>query len=233
MDEPARLFARVQEQAGGAPVTHMMLQNEIPLEVTKAMLAHAHGGASSSSSSKVTSIFNPSPMLTTEQVRSFPWAQLDVLIVNEGEGLDLLEAFGDESAKKVESDDADSILQALAGTPQLEQLAWIIMTRGGKGVSSLLKKQAGGGYSLLHIPAGKPKSVVDTTGAGDTFAGYVVASLMALHEEQGKLGVESMTEEEAEKVLATAAWAGALAVESNGAMVSIPKREDVVRRQAS
>ena len=63
-------------------VTHLILQNEIPLASTIAYVQHAQ-------SLSICTVLNPSPMLTPDELRAFPWAGLHVLIVNEGESAEL------------------------------------------------------------------------------------------------------------------------------------------------
>ena len=71
---------------------------------------------------------------------------------------------------------------------------------------------------VRHIP-GVSADVVDTTGAGDTFTGYLAAALAA--------GADL------DDAVARAVVAGALAVESLGAVPSIPDAEAVARRIAA
>jgi len=69
----------------------------------------------------------------------------------------------------------------------------------------------------------RARAVIDTTGAGDTFSGYLVAALMAAHD-------EPLTRAVAESVLRRASLAAAMAVESHGAMDSITSAADVDAR---
>jgi ribokinase len=63
--------------------SHLLLQNEIPMESTLYAL---------NNSDNVTIIFNPSPLPTFDQIDSFPWHKVDWLLANEGEALDLYDA---------------------------------------------------------------------------------------------------------------------------------------------
>ena len=58
-------------------ITHLVLQNEIPLQTTVAFLEYAK---SDKAGNHITTIFNPSPMLSNAQVESFPWSSIDVLV---------------------------------------------------------------------------------------------------------------------------------------------------------
>ena len=207
-DDPSKVFASLS-----SPPTHLIVQNEVPLETTKAFLAYAHAV---DEQRPCMTVFNPSPMLSKAQLQNFNWKDVDVLIVNEGEGKDLLDAMG----SKAETD----VLQGLDSLQQLHHTSWIVMTRGGKGVAARVR-QDGKDASRSHfdVPPAKPRQVRDTTGAGDTFAGNLVASLMRQSASQQASSPLD--------VLQWAAMAAAVAVETDGAMESIPRYDEVAKRQ--
>lgn len=223
-DNPEKVFESCA--SSHSPITHLILQNEIPLETTKAFLHHAH----QQSQTRCISVFNPSPMLVEEEVRKFAWNEVDVLIVNEGEGEDLLKALGTSAQ--------GDVLDTLANVSQLKEVNYIVMTKGSKGSAAYVRpfkqdktKESQIQRTRIDVPASKPKQVVDTTGAGDTFAGNLVAGLMRLHDDQGEAEVdEKKAIEAAQEVLRWAGAAAAMAVEKNGAMESIPRFEDVQKR---
>jgi ribokinase len=203
-DDPKKVFKSLPSSP-----THLIVQNEIPLETTKAFLAYAH---SSQFEPPCMTIFNPSPMLSKEELQDFNWKDVDVLIVNEGEGRDLLQAMDEKSS-------AEDVLKALDSLDQLKHTSWIVLTRGKNGVSARLKVDKNQDErEHFDIAAVKPKQVVDTTGAGDTFAGYLVAGLMT----------ESWPPRQ---ILEYAATAASMAVEKEGAMESIPYFGYVIGRQ--
>lgn len=213
-DDPAKVFSSLPSQP-----THLILQNEIPLATTKAFLRHAR-----TVEPRCTTIFNPSPMLIGEEVRKFGWNEVDVLIVNEGEGQDLLEALG-QAELNTDSD----VLEALAKLDVLQHTSWIVVTKGARGVSAYVRAfSQASGRQRIDVPAAKPKAVQDTTGAGDTFAGNLVAGLMRAH---GQGGEQVGAADSANDVLRWAGAAAAVAVERNGAMESIPKFADVKKRE--
>ncbi|WVR08132.1 hypothetical protein IAU60_005178 [Kwoniella sp. DSM 27419] len=194
------------------PYTHLLLQNEIPLSST---LAHLE----SAGSSGLTSVFNPSPMLTQDQLRDFPWKHLSWLIVNEGELGDLLQAFGaalpnlQEDSTDLRSAAQEGIL-ALHRNEYFSSRVGIICTLGAKGI---LYFDPGRGLEIGHLPAAKLVNPLrDTTGAGDCFAGYFVAGLMG--------GAQL------EDVLKTCLTACAVCVENPGAMESVPLMDTVKPR---
>lgn len=225
-DDPKNVFESCA--SSHTPITHLILQNEIPLETTKAFLSHAH----QQSQTRCISVFNPSPMLAEEEVRKFAWNQVDVLIVNEGEGEDLLKALG---ANKQDVD----VLDTLASVSQLKEINYIVMTKGSRGSAAYVRpfkkdksKESQIQRTRIDVSASKPKQVIDTTGAGDTFAGNLVAGLMRLHDtEEGLETDEKEAMNAAKEVLRWAGAAAAMAVEKNGAMESIPKFKDVQKRE--
>jgi ribokinase len=132
----------------------MLVQNEIPLIQTCEALIQAK-------QAKLITIFNPSPIPSKEQVDTLiPWESIDWLLVNEDETVELAKAFGHP-----------------AGSDALEQLGnslpratGIVMTKGSAGVEMLLAASEGG-FIRLESPCGQAlQPIINTTGAGDTFA---------------------------------------------------------------
>lgn len=148
--------------------THVLLQNEIPLSDTLAYMREA--GARG-----LTTVYNPSPMPSVAELRAFPWDCLKFLIVNEGELEDILDAY-----EKVPVDAGLSVaeasiirMKALHAAKEFNPKIVIVITIGPDGVLALVP-----GQEIQSFPAVPAKKVVDTTGAGDTFAGYFTALLM-------------------------------------------------------
>jgi ribokinase len=86
--------------------------------------------------------------------------QIDFLIVNEGEGRVVADALG------LAADGPESIARALAETGDLS----CVMTLGAQGAIAV------GKGAMIKVPA-MPIQAVDTTGAGDAFAGIFAATL--------------------------------------------------------
>lgn len=140
--------------------------------------------------------FNPSPV--SEQLAGYPLALVDILILNELEGQSLSGAAPHSSS--------DDILAVLANRfPE----AAIVLTLGADGVMYHDAEQD------LQCPACRV-SVVDTTGAGDTFCGYFLACV-----------IKGMDPAHA---LETATAASALAIGKKGAAVSIPTLAEVLKQ---
>lgn len=137
-------------------------------------------------------LFNPSPF--NEKIGAVAIEKLSYLILNQGEAQKITGAPTSEEA-----------LQQLCRTyPQLG----VVLTLGSKGCLYACGEQS------VYQPAFVVEAV-DTTGAGDTFAGYF-ASGLARGEDMGT-------------ILSTAAAAAAIAVSRHGAAPSIPLREEVLR----
>ena len=136
-------------------------------------------------------VFNPAPM--DEFAKALPLELVDLLIVNEVEAAGLTGV-----------DDIESMLTTMRN--RLPQTT-VVLTLGGAGaIWQSPDKQ-------FHTPA-VPVQVIDTTGAGDTFIGYLIAGL-----EQGG---------SPERAMQLAAKAASLCVTRPGAADSIPHREEVV-----
>lgn len=127
--------------------THLLLQNEVLLSDTVETLRAAHRQG-------VVSIFNPSPMLSLEELRSFPWEKLSVLVVNYGEANTLLRAL---SGQEMHDSDGITILGALVTLPELSGLSGVIVTLGANGaVASFIVPN---GRETIRLPAAKIKVV--------------------------------------------------------------------------
>lgn len=119
---------------------------------------------------------------------------LDVLVVNEHEAVML--------GERPDPLDAAGVLSRSVGST--------IVTLGAEGAAAVT-----GSGTVDRVP-GIPAEAVDTTGAGDTFVGFLAASIAK--------GVRSS------EALRLAVVAGALAVESPGAVPSIPTRALALER---
>ncbi|MCR5731364.1 MAG: hypothetical protein K6G51_00260 [Sphaerochaetaceae bacterium] len=136
-------------------------------------------------------LFNPAPF--DPSILSLPVDKVSILVVNEIEG---------QGLAGIKSDDYEKIITAIKEKyPNSE----IILTVGEKG-SYYLDKE------LIHEEA-LPVKVVDTTGAGDTFIGYFLASRI-----KGLSASESLKK---------ATKASSIAVSRSGAMKAIPTEKEV------
>lgn len=177
----------VMEHAGvitGADV--VLCQLEVPVEATVCALQVA-------SEVGKTTILNASPLNP-----EFPWGQvpIDFLIVNELEAATLLGYFVEstQEASTVRSQMADLGVGTL------------IITRGGEPTFLF------GTHQALKVPP-PPVEVVDSTGAGDAFAGAFAVHWAQTHDPLGSLRKANI--------------AGALACGRLGAQDAIPTRAEV------
>jgi len=134
--------------------------------------------------------FNPAPM--SSQVTQLPLDQCAILIVNETEATEL-----------AQTQDLDSAIQILGKRfPDTR----VVLTRGAQGVL-LMHRSELTSADALEVEA------VDTTGAGDTFVGYYLASKMEGLDDQ--------------LALQRSCAAAALSVTKQGATPSIPLSNEV------
>jgi ribokinase len=135
-------------------------------------------------------VFNPAPM--TADVPSCPLSLVGMFIINEVEGEELT---GEREPDKIVGAMLDAWPRAATA-----------LTLGSRGV------MYGDSERRLSVPAPKV-SAVDTTAAGDTFIGYLLAGIVAGH------GIEAALE--------TACRAAAVCVTRPGAADSIPARDEL------
>jgi ribokinase len=187
----------------------LLLQLETPLDTVTdaARIAHELG---------TVVVLNASP------IRELPdglISAVDVLLVNEHEAALIAEvsgrwvASGGSDDPTPGSDVSQSFDPAAIAAILLERVPAVVITLGAKG-SYVASREIGGAL----VP-GIRVDAVDTTGAGDTFSGAFVAALA----EHGDRGASAPLLEAAH--FATAA--AALSVQREGAVSSIPTREEI------
>ncbi|KAI0049496.1 Ribokinase-like protein [Auriscalpium vulgare] len=211
-------------------ISHLLLQNEIPWPTTLAYLEQAHAQG-------IVTVFNPSPMPSDAQLRVFPWEHLSWLLVNEGEAESLLRVLHTDapapalprSGPRTRWYHDDAV--AFDGSPAFKTLknlhnhatlatVNIVCTLGATGVLASLPSV----NTPLYVTAAELRgNVRDTTGAGDCFTGYLIASLMELPDEK-------LSTANALKILKRSAQAAGMCVERRGAMESIPGYSEVDAR---
>jgi len=165
-----------QRTSGFPTCTHLLLQNEIRFESTLRSLEKA-------CEEGICTVFNPSPMLSSHQVKSFPWEKVSWLLINEGEAKELYKGF-----TGIKDDRLPPFVEILATElTEIEQLKKtnILITLGAKGVLALAaawrtpEGRLSSGFIGTPVPAATLEGDFrDTTGAGDCFTGYFVAGLM-------------------------------------------------------
>ncbi|EIM87248.1 Ribokinase-like protein [Stereum hirsutum FP-91666 SS1] len=232
---PSSHFSSKSSEPLTSTITHILLQNEIPSQTTISHLTHFHHQSA-------TTIFNPSPMPSREELFHFPWKHLDWLLVNEGEAEALLKSLryrhkhGNRASDHIAHSKGDtySTIKRLHVHRHFSERTNIVCTLGALGVIVLIHDQ----QECLYLEAAELKGAVgggedvirDTTSAEDCFAGYFVRGLMQMHEQ----GVSPIGLREAGDLMRVCLTAAAMCVErrSNGAMESIPSSEKVQERLA-
>ena len=136
-------------------------------------------------------IFNAAPI--GKEVLDYPLEKIDWLIVNEVEG-----------AMLAGREEPEVILKNLGNK---YKNPYIVLTLGAEGCCCLSKD---GVFNMGAIPVEK---IVDTTAAGDTFIGYLIAA-----------HIESLSIKEA---MIKASVASSLSIQKLGAATSIPSSEEV------
>ncbi len=138
--------------------------------------------------------FNPSPI--TADMKNYPLELVSCFVLNEIEGAEI-------SGAKASENPEDAIEAISRKFPKAD----VVMTLGKNGV---ICKYAG----KISRKSSHRVKAVDTTAAGDTFTGFLLASLAA--------------DKEIDEALTTASKAAAICVTRNGASVSIPKLDEVL-----
>jgi len=168
----------------------LLLQNEINMIPKLIRAAHEAG---------LLIAMNPAPM--GPEIRDYPLEYLSWLVVNEIEGGELT---GMSIGEQGGNDTEEAVMGELH---RRYPKAVIVMTLGKRGAI----RMDNNGLIRSFFPDVGP--IVDTTGAGDSFIGYLLAGEIAgLSEEEG---------------LRRACAAGALSVTRKGAAVSIPRQAEI------
>ncbi|KAJ1655490.1 hypothetical protein IWQ61_004762 [Dispira simplex] len=179
----------------------------------------------------LTVVFNPAPMspCLTSQV---DLNQVDILVLNETEGQSLWKMLNDRDTPV--PDESQSILECIHH--YFPDISIIILTLGSKGVQASLQSGRkfsvpSGCFLFRAPPLPADCSVVDTSGAGDTWTGYFVGYLVSREKEYGDQIPPSIKETLPLPLIKScihkASAAATLSVAKNGAMDSIPSIQEV------
>lgn len=189
----------------------VVMQGEIPRLTVLGLL-----NAFNCSTHKTAVVFNPAPVFP-EGIPLDSLKGMAVLVVNETECLllfKLIEELKGTSSLPREEDITESHLDRLTQViHERANVSIIVVTLGGRGV--YFSASQGSVRGLL--PAEKVEKVVDTTGAGDTFVGYLATALarhLATKQEVGTFDIRAAVKR--------ANQASAKCVQRSGAMESIP-----------
>lgn len=160
-------------------------------------------------------VYNPSPFKAMDRG---DWVLIDILVVNEIEGLQILETiFDDHFVEQVKVQINNDFIGEYRKICEILHKALIdqngkgtvVMTLGSKGVLFCSHEKP----QVEFLPAVKDVSVIDTTGAGDTFLGALVTQLY-----QG---------EKLSTAINFSTLASSLTIQKKGAAESMPMYKDV------
>ncbi|ODV78273.1 Ribokinase-like protein [Suhomyces tanzawaensis NRRL Y-17324] len=188
----------------------VMLQNEYPDTINTIDWIKTNRPA-------INIAYNPSPF-KPERISSKTLKQIDLLILNEGEALDVAKFLLSDSEleqfqSSIETDKVQGfsdLARKLQSLINHDNVQTIVITMGAKGSIYVSKESK----DVAFEPSRKIEKVVDTTGAGDTFFGGVVTKLAS-----GK---------KIDEAVKYATIASSLVIQKNGAVESIPTFEQVI-----
>lgn len=214
----------------------MILQNEYP-DMVKSI------NWIKSNRPQLNIAYNPSPF-KSELITKELLSKIDLLIVNEGEALDvanhlLKNSHQQDLIDKINQINKSNVTNSTGNNHTLlvevflklaielqklinpDNVQIIVITMGSKGSIYIAKNSGGGGggsggsqTTPQFIKSRKVEKVIDTTGAGDTFFGAIVLNLAL-----GKL---------IDYAIKFATTASSLAIQKKGAAEGIPSYEEVM-----
>jgi len=186
---------RAPELAAVTAAQVLLMQLEIPLRtVTEAAQAARKSGT--------LVVLNAAPQVALDPSLT---DCVDLLLVNEGEARALAADTSSGRSGDCRGGTAETVDRDLDRL--LERVPAVLVTLGQRG--ALYRDRSG----ARHHEPGRPVTVVDTTAAGDSFAGYLAAAIA------GGLPIRV--------AMARANVAAALSVGRRGAVSSVPRRRDV------
>ncbi|KNE56624.1 ribokinase [Allomyces macrogynus ATCC 38327] len=218
----ATVFSRM------TPTDYVLLQNEVSHGPELLLRARASGANVA---------FNPAPCSTTLR-EQFDLHAVDVLVVNEGEAVELAHGLPTATANTTTDEAVERLAAVMTAFPQI---AIGIVTLGPRGAAVVTRSTSGLHVDHVASLAIKP---VDTTGAGDTCVGFLVGGLArrgvrvrsAMETDVVSYVAPPMAETVRREVLdcvRAATAAAAMACEGHGAMASIPTYDAVIVRMQS
>ncbi|KAJ3159533.1 hypothetical protein HDU86_001542 [Geranomyces michiganensis] len=215
----------------------VVMQNEINLDAANRVLDVA-------AKKGMVIVFNPAPC-PDDFVKSVSLTHVDVLVLNSSEAASIANqlpttANAGASESSSPSELAGHLLRAVPN------LKLVVITLGGDGAvactrgndsasaSTSASSAASSSTSVqtFSAPALANCKLVDTTGAGDTFVGFFVASLIKTLAARGTSASlkDVLTPDAVRHALTMGTTAGGMACETHGAMPSVPLWADVEKR---
>ncbi|KAJ3164202.1 hypothetical protein HDU88_005514 [Geranomyces variabilis] len=217
----------------------VVMQNEINLDAANRVLDVA-------AKKGMVIVLNPAPC-PSDFVKSVSMTNVDVLVLNSSEAASIanqLPTTGDSASTSASSSPSELAGHLLRAVPNLKL---VVITLGGDGAVACIRGESSTSASTTTTSSSPPASfpvqsfsapalanckLVDTTGAGDTFVGFFVASLIKTLTARGvsvKLQ-DVLTADVVRQALTMGTTAGGMACETHGAMPSVPLWADVEKR---
>ncbi|KAI8819586.1 Ribokinase-like protein [Fimicolochytrium jonesii] len=215
----------------------VVLQNEINVDAANRVLEKA-------SAKGLVVVVNPAPC-PSDFVEKVKVEYAQVLVLNASEAASIakqirereLKTATEKTVAETTATQSDSDIGAAAASlllTTLPNLHLVIITLGGDGALASFRRPNTADTTLetVRVPALSNVKLVDTTGAGDTFVGYLLAALVKMMGERriGTLQELLVGEKVIGEALSVATAAAGMACEGEGAMESIPGWEDVRKR---
>lgn len=196
----------------------VVMQGEIPRPTVLELLKTFN-----SASYQTCVVFNPAPMFP-DGITLEALTNLGVLVVNETEcqqlftSVDELKNVATTASTNDESIQESELERLTDYLHKTARISLVVVTLGSHGVFySKVAEKSGGVQERALIPAAKVDKVVDTTGAGDSFVGYLAVAL-ARHLSRTK----NLDAFDIKQAASAANQAAAKCVQRSGAMESIP-----------
>ncbi|KAA1111094.1 hypothetical protein PGT21_036492 [Puccinia graminis f. sp. tritici] len=221
---PSEFWPELESILKPMKYSHVLLQNEIPIAQTlhTSKIAHSLG---------ITTIFNPSPLPSPKEVTEvIDWSCIDWLIVNEEEARMLRNRATSRTRcdDQLECGKIPDLKQELAVLQELISLSMatfsIVITLGSRGSLLAFRHNPSVWISVHTPPSAGKRPVINTTGAGDCFTGFLVAELIRL--DKSPIPKDQLLER-LKKSMQVASQAARLCVENHGTIDSYPTLEEV------
>ncbi|KAJ3379822.1 hypothetical protein HDU92_006434 [Lobulomyces angularis] len=168
-------------------------------------------------------VFNPAPC-TANLLETYNLNLINVLITNEIESATIFSQLNLEN--KFENFETNDLIKLVLNT--FMNLRIFCITLGAKGSVCGYKKGHNDDLEILKIGGLDDVNVKDTVGAGDTFVGFFVGTLMKENKD-----LFTLTTKKIKKSLLFGTIASAMACEKEGSLSSIPFLNSVEERMAN
>ncbi|KAK6094821.1 putative ribokinase, variant 2 [Batrachochytrium dendrobatidis] len=205
----------------------VILQNELNSDATLYLLK-------SCSAKGMVVCLNPAPC-PKNLASVLPLELVDILILNESESESLVCQLSTSNVNQKKCNDPATICEiVLASYPGLSVM---VITLGERGLVAGARLHNGAAPTIQSVPITRSVKVQDTTGAGDTFVGFMCGHLISnisLSSDQTHSKTDILTAISAqpsllEMSLQTGILASGVCCEHSGAMIAIPTKSELMK----